>query len=100
MISSSGTIVCLATSEPRHSGQVVSLFKQVTRESPVENTRALVRMLDHAGYHNLAFAIMKCAGGGDESPLKHQEMNEFINMAKRLLKNEMPPSEQDRIATI
>ncbi len=57
-----------------------------------EFTRALVEILDGRGFHNLAFAIMKCATDDAENPLVNKEMDEFIRLAKTLLMEEIPQS--------
>lgn len=76
-ISSTENAGCLAARTGCPSGQVGHI-------------RALVRLLDQYGFHNVAFAIAKCASDGRDDPLVDLEMDGFVKLAKRLLKNEMP----------
>jgi len=49
--------------------------------------RGLVHTLDGCGYHNLAFAISKCATDKPQSEQAEVEQREFVELAKKLLKN-------------
>ncbi len=56
-----------------------------------EFSRALVEMLDSRGYHNLAFAVMRCANDNNENEQTVREMAGFIDMATRFLGDGIVP---------
>lgn len=50
-------------------------------------SRTLIRMLERAGYRNLALAILLCVKDQNRTQKRQVELNEFVELALRLLEN-------------
>lgn len=60
-------------------------FDQKTPTGKSEFLRALVGLLDNAGYHNVAFAIARCADDYADNVVVNSELEGFLSLAKNLL---------------
>jgi len=88
-----GKVACLPAVGSYLQDSIMSEMERKLPGNRYEFTRALVEVLDGRGYHNLAFAIMKCVNDDSENPLKHRELEGLVELSKRFL-------DEDRAASM